>query len=48
VGIDYSPISKIHIMPNVWYNKYTNASPMQLAGGNDLVVRLSLYYVYGK
>jgi hypothetical protein len=47
-GIDYSPINKIHIMPNVWYINYTNAGPTTSADGYDLVYRLSLYYVYGK
>ena len=47
-GIDYSPISKIHIMPNVWYNAYNNAGPVSVSNGYDLVYRLSLYYVYGK
>ena len=47
-GIDYSPINKIHIMPNVWYNNYTNAGPVANSDGYDLVYRLSLYYVYGK
>jgi hypothetical protein len=47
-GIDYSPMNKIHIMPNVWYNAYNNAGPIQLKNGYDLVYRLSLYYVYGK
>jgi hypothetical protein len=48
VGIDYSPISKIHIMPNVWYNTYNNAGPMTSQNSSDLVYRLSLYYIYGK
>ncbi len=50
-GIDYSPISKIHIMPNVWYNMYTNAGPFNYGAdnnGSDIIFRLSLYYVYGK
>ena len=47
-GIDFSPIDKIHIMPNVWYNKYTNAGPTSVSDGYDLVYRLSLYYIYGK
>ena len=47
-GIDFSPISKIHIMPNVWYNAYNSAGPQTLSNGYDLVYRLSLYYVYGK
>jgi hypothetical protein len=47
-GIDYSPISKIHIMPNVWYTGYSNAGPLSNYNAYDLVFRLSLYYVYGK
>ena len=47
-GVDYSPISKIHIMPNVWYNAYTNAGPTNIKDGYDLVYRLSIYYIYGK
>ncbi len=47
-GLDYSPISKIHIMPNVWYNSYNNAGPQNRYNAYDLVFRLSLYYVYGK
>ena len=47
-GIDYSPISKIHIMPNVWYNAYNNAAPTENYNSYDVVFRLSIYYVYGK
>ena len=46
-GIDFSPISKIHIMPNVWYNVYNNTG-VGVNNGDDLVYRLSIYYVYGK
>ena len=47
-GIDYSPISKIHIMPNVWYNAYENAGHVANYNAYDLAYRLSIYYVYGK
>ena len=47
-GFDYTPNSKIHIMPNVWYTKYQNTSPEAIDNGKDVVYRLSLYYVYGK
>ncbi len=47
-GIDYSPISRIHIMPNIWYNEYDNAGPVNNPNGDDLVYRLSVYFVYGK
>jgi len=35
-------------MPNVWMMKYENAGPGIANSGTDLVVRLSIYYVYGK
>jgi hypothetical protein len=47
-GLDYSPNSNIHILPNVWYTRYRNAGPSALADGTDVVYRLSVYYVYGK
>lgn len=48
-GLDFTPNSNIHIMPNVWMMRYSNAGPStQVADGTDLVYRLSIYYVYGK
>ena len=47
-GFDYTPMDKIHIMPNVWMMNYENAGPGIANSGTDLVVRLSIYYVYGK
>lgn len=47
-GLDYSPINKIHIMPNIWYNAYKNAGPVNHYDAADIVLRLSLYYIYGK
>ena len=47
-GLDFTPIDKIHIMPNVWYTGYKNAGPSSIEDGYDLVYRLSIYYVYGK
>ncbi len=47
-GLDYSPIPQIHIMPNIWYNKYINSAPSIKDNGEDLVLRLSFYYIYGK
>lgn len=47
-GINYSPINKIHIMPNIWYNLYNNASPREHYDAADIVLRLSIYYIYGK
>lgn len=48
VGLDFIPISKIHIMPNIWYNMYRNAGPIRHYDASDIVVRLSIYYIYGK
>ena len=48
IGLDYSPIPQIHIMPNIWYNKYINSAPAAKDNGEDVVLRLSFYYIYGK
>lgn len=48
LGLDYTPIDKIHIMPNVWSTRYRHVGPGTNAAGTDLVYRLSIYYVYGK
>jgi hypothetical protein len=50
-GLDYTPVKNIHFMPNVWYNQYVNER--STASGpakhdNDLVYRITFYYVYGK
>lgn len=47
-GLDFTPNSNIHIMPNVWMMRYSNTGPVDLPEGTDLVYRLSIYYVYGK
>lgn len=60
LGLDYTPIKNVHIMPNVWVNTYESAvSPSATftpaynpnisgAKGTDVVWRLTFYYVYGK
>jgi hypothetical protein len=47
-GLDFTPIPKIHIMPNIWLMQYDNAGPVHHINDYDMVLRLSLYYVYGK
>jgi hypothetical protein len=50
-GIDYTPMKNVHIMPNIWYNAYKNAGPASSKVApdmNDVVYRLTFYYVYGK
>lgn len=50
-GLDFMPIKNVHLMPNIWYNKYENQRS-NVAGNakqdHDLVYRLTFYYVYGK
>ncbi len=50
LGLDYTPIKNVHIMPNIWYNTYKNAGPASTAkpDDNDMVYRLTFYYIYGK
>ncbi|MEP6467152.1 MAG: hypothetical protein ABJB05_12660, partial [Parafilimonas sp.] len=47
-GLDFTPAKNIHLMPNVWYDKYTNQGPAALYNSNDLVYRVTFYYVFGK
>jgi len=51
LGIDYMPVNNVHIMPNVWYNKYTSQQANlegAAAKDHDLVWRLTFYFVFGK
>jgi hypothetical protein len=48
-GLDYTPMSKVHIMPNIWINTYN--SQLDKATGKvksdyDLVPRLTFYYIF--
>lgn len=50
-GLDFTPVKNVHIMPNIWYNAYTNDGPKNYGSNNDshdLVYRLTFYYIYGK
>jgi len=54
IGLDYTPIARVHIMPNIWYDKYT--AMMSSAGGKtltanqksgyDLVPRITCYFIF--
>ena len=50
-GIDYMPVNNVHVMPNVWYNKYTGQQK-NLAGAaakdHDLVWRITFFFTFGK
>ena len=47
-GLDFTPINKVHLMPNIWYNKYTNQGFVSKYDSHDVVYRLTFYYVFGK
>jgi hypothetical protein len=48
-GIDFQPVEKIHIMPNIWYNHYHNkVDGTDIPGSNkaDVVLRLTVLVSY--
>ncbi|HEV8079156.1 MAG TPA: hypothetical protein VGP43_00475, partial [Chitinophagaceae bacterium] len=47
-GIDFQPIDKVHIIPNIWYNHYHNKNNQStnLFNGNDLVARCTVYLIF--
>ena len=47
-GLDFTPAKNVHLMPNIWYDKYTNQGPANLYNSNDMVYRVTFYYVFGK
>lgn len=49
-GLDFTPMKNVHIMPNIWYNSYSNTAPYTDAKPNDydMVYRITFYYTYGK
>lgn len=47
-GLDFTPIKQVHLMPNIWYTKYTNQGYVSKYNSYDLSYRLTFYYVFGK
>ena len=47
-GLDFTPVKNVHLMPNIWYTKYTNQGYVSKYDSYDLVYRLTFYYVFGK
>jgi len=50
-GVDYSPVNNVHIMPNIWYNRYKGQqSGLTGAAAHDydLVYRVTFYFTFGK
>ena len=60
LGLDFMPVKNVHIMPNIWFNRYAtqlsddlnNTVNGALAGkaksDYDLVYRITFYYIFGK
>lgn len=51
VGLDYSPATNVHLMPNIWYTRYIGKGANLTANANhdyDLVYRLTFYFTFGK
>jgi len=50
-GLDFTPAKNVHFMPNIWYNRYkTQLASLngKVNGDNDLVYRMTFYFVFGK
>lgn len=48
-GFDYTPVKNVHIMPNIWYNAYSNRTKNVTGlkkNDYDLVARLTIYYIF--
>jgi hypothetical protein len=46
VGINYNPADRVHIMPNLWMNTYSDRRVAAQDRKADIVPRLTLYYVF--
>ena len=50
-GLDFTPIKNVHLMPNIWYNKYEGKQSNITGSAKqdyDLVYRITFYYVFGR
>lgn len=50
-GLDYTPVKNVHLMPNLWYNRYISKRPDATDSNKhdyDMVYRLTFYYVFGR
>lgn len=51
LGLDFIPYKNVHIMPNLWYNRYHNKTPASsgnLKNDYDLEGRITLYFLFNK
>ena len=47
-GLDFTPMNKVHLMPNIWYDHHTNQGFTPNYNASDVVYRFTFYYVFGK
>jgi len=48
-GLDYTPHKNVHIMPNVWFDGFSDHTKSSPARNDyDLVARITFYYVFNK
>lgn len=48
-ALDYMPVKNVHIMPNIWFNRYYNRGRSQnnlSKNSDDLVARITVYYLF--
>ncbi len=51
LALDYTPIKQIHIMPNIWYDGFSNATTGAVdrnASDYDFVARITFYFLFYK
>lgn len=46
VGLDYTPISNFHIMPNIWINMYSDKRNVKTDRKADVVSRFTFYFIF--
>lgn len=45
-GLDFTPVKNVHLMPNIWYNSYSNQGANGSMKDYDMVYRLTFYFIY--
>ena len=48
VGLDFTPMRGVHLMPNVWYNHYASQLSTGSMADYDLVYRMTFSFTFGK
>ncbi|MEO6187598.1 MAG: hypothetical protein ABIO82_06695, partial [Ginsengibacter sp.] len=48
VGLDFTPVKNVHLMPNIWYNRYKSEQTTISNTDYDLVYRTTFFFVFGK